>query len=55
MPDYVCPECGESAISRCVVVEGTLMHYTCYLRLKALHNPARSMRSRAEAFRERAS
>jgi len=35
MPNYVCPECGQSAIDRCVVIEGTLMHYDCHLKLKA--------------------
>jgi DNA-directed RNA polymerase subunit RPC12/RpoP len=35
MPDYVCPECGKPLMQRAVVVEGTMMHYECHLKLKA--------------------
>ena len=55
MPSYVCPECGEPAIERLVIVEGTQMHYTSDIKLKGARNPAATMRSRAEAFRQRAS
>lgn len=34
MPDYVCPECGEPVMSRAVLIEGTLMHHACHIRLR---------------------
>ena len=54
MPSYVCPECGEPAIERLVIVEGTQMHYSCHLKIKAKARQATTDRFNAVIARQRA-
>jgi len=57
MPDYVCPECGKPIMSRATLIDGTLMHYNCYIKAKVktrVRNAARVDSFMAQRHDERA-